>query len=113
MVRRVHDCQNRQSVVEGRWGREGCCTGAVQHQGLVDGAESVNFVIGTLEAGLQLTFDGFEIFDMTGGSFEEGDFASLLVRGREGLFETRVPFPELIASALLGLDALLANGFAA
>jgi hypothetical protein len=45
--------------------------------------------------------------------FEEGDFASLLVRGGEGLFETRVPFPELITSALLGLDAVLANGFAA
>jgi hypothetical protein len=55
----------------------------------------------------------FEILDVTGGSFEEGDFASLLVRGGEGLFEARVPFPELIASTLLGLDALLANSFAA
>jgi hypothetical protein len=88
-------------------------------------------MVSTLEAGLQLTFDGFEILDVTSGltiddqyiefmtrkskrtSFEEGDFASLLVRGGEGLFEARVPFPELIASALLGLDALLANGFAA
>jgi len=55
------------SVVEGRWGREGCCTSAVQHQGLVDGAESVDFVVSTFEAGLQLTFDGFEIFDVTSG----------------------------------------------
>ena len=44
VVRRVDDCQNGQSVVEGRWGREGGCTCVVQYQGLVDGAESVDFV---------------------------------------------------------------------
>jgi len=40
----------------------------------------------------------------------EGDIANL---GKKGLLEARVPFPELIASALLGLDGLLSNGFAA
>ena len=58
---------NADDEIEGRWEHEGGCTCAVQHQGLVDGAESVDFVNGTLEAGLQLTFDGFEIFDVTGG----------------------------------------------
>jgi hypothetical protein len=105
--------RTRQSVVEGCWGCEGCCTSAVQHEGLVDGAESVNFMIGALETGLQLAFDGFEVLDVAGGSFKEGDFAGLLVRWGEGLLKARVPFPELVASALLGLDALLTNSLAA
>ena len=57
----------RQSVVEGCRRGEGCCTSAVEHEGLVDGAESVNFVISTLETGLQLAFDSFEVLDVTGG----------------------------------------------
>lgn len=105
--------RTRQSVVEGCWGCEGCCTSAVQHEGLVDGAESVNFMIGALETGLQLAFDGFEVLDVAGSSFKEGDFAGLLVRWGKRLFEARVPFPELIAPVLLGLNALLANSFAA
>jgi hypothetical protein len=93
--------RTRQSVVEGCWGCERCCTSAVQHESLVDGAETVNFVISALETGLQLAFDGFEVLDVAGGSFKERDFAGLLVRWGEGLLEARVPFPELIASALL------------
>jgi hypothetical protein len=105
--------RTRQSVVEGCWGCEGCCTSAVQHEGLVDGAESVNFMIGALETGLQLAFDGFKVLDVAGSSFKEGDFAGLLVRWGKGLFEARVPFPELIAPALLGLNALLPNSLSA
>jgi len=59
--------RTRQSVVEGCWGCEGCCTSAVQHESLVDGAESVNFMIGALETGLQLAFDSFEVLDVAGG----------------------------------------------
>jgi hypothetical protein len=44
---------------------------------------------------------------------KDGYFACLLVRGREGFLEASVTFPELVASSLLGLDALLANSFAA
>ena len=46
-------------------------------------------------------------------SIENRDFACLLVRGREGFLETGIPFPEFVASSLLGLDALLAYCFAA
>jgi len=112
VVRRVHDCM-RQSVVERRRGREGSCTSTVQHQRLVDGAESVNFMISTLESDLQLILDSLEIFDVAGCAVKERDFASLLIRRWEGFLEAGIPFPELVASALLGLDALLANSFAA
>ena len=42
-------------------------TSAVEHEGLVDGAESVSFVISTLETGLQLAFNSFEVLDVAGG----------------------------------------------
>jgi hypothetical protein len=112
MVRRVHDCR-AQSVVEGRWRGEGSCTSTVQHQGLVDGAEAVDFVVSTFQADLQLVLDSLEILDVACGSIKQGDFASLLVRSWEGFLKTGIPFPELVASALLGLDALLANSFTA
>ena len=44
---------------------------------------------------------------------KDGYFACLLVRRREGFLEASVPFPKFVASSLLGLDALLANSFAA
>ena len=124
------ECQVRHSVGERRRG-EGCCTSTVEHESLVDVAEPVNFVIGTLKSDLQLFFDGLEVLDMADGcsqkheykeliielefitAIKDGDFACLLVGGREGFLEASVTFPELVASSLLGLDALLANSFAA
>jgi hypothetical protein len=50
---------------------------------------------------------------VSGGSFQERHFASLHVRRWEDILEAGVSIPELVATALLGLDALLANGFAA
>jgi len=54
-----------------------------------------------------------EIIKQKRTAIEEGDFAGLLVRRREGFLEAGIPFPELVASSLLGLDALLADCFAA
>ena len=122
-------CQ-RHSVGERRGG-ECCCTSTVQHEGLVDVAEPVNFMIGTLKSDFQLLLDSLEVFDMADGcrrknqyknsslvikrlaAVKDGYFACLLVRRREGFLEASVPFPEFVASSLLGLDALLANSFAA
>jgi len=119
----------RHSVGERRGG-EGCCTSTVQHEGLVDVAEPVYFMIGTLKSDFQLFLDGLEVLDMADGCMQkdeykekreqrihtavkDGNFACLLVGGREGFLETGIPFPELVASSLLGLDALLADCFAA
>jgi len=45
---------NADDEIEGRWGHEGGCTCAVQHQGLVDSAESVDLTSGkTSPADLQ------------------------------------------------------------
>lgn len=46
-------------------------------------------------------------------SIKEINFASLLVRSREGFLETCITFPELVTSSLFWLDTLLANGFTA
>ena len=129
------ECQSGHSVGERRRS-EGGCTSTVQHQSLVDVTEPVNFMIGALESHLQLFLDGLEVLDVANSwrreedqyneliiecvvwgkkptSIENRDFACLLVRGREGFLETGIPFPEFVASSLLGLDALLADSFAA
>jgi len=53
------------AIIHGGREREGRDT--KRPGGLVDGAESVDFMVSTLEAGLRLTFDGFEILDVTSG----------------------------------------------
>jgi hypothetical protein len=70
-------------------------------------------MIGTLESDLQLILDSLEVLDVARRSVKKRDLAGLLVRRWEGFLEAGIPFPELVASALLRLDALLANSFAA
>jgi len=61
------------SVGERRRG-EGSCTSTVQHEGLVDVAEPVYFVIGTLKSDLQLFLDGLEVLDMADGCVQKDEY---------------------------------------
>lgn len=47
-----------------RWG--GWERAPVEHEGLVDVAQAVNFVLGTLETDLQLVLDGVQVSDVAG-----------------------------------------------
>ena len=49
--------RGRQSVSERRGRREVRCAGTVEHQGLIDVAKSVDFMIGTLKSCFQLIFN--------------------------------------------------------
>jgi len=84
-----------------------------EHQGLVDIAKSVNLGLGRFESHLQLLFDGLKIPQMASGPIEQGHFAGLLVRRGKGILEACIAIPKFVASSLLRLDALLANGLAA
>ena len=44
--------RGRQSISKRRGRREVRCTGTVEHQGLIDVAKSMDFMIGTLKSGL-------------------------------------------------------------
>jgi len=54
----------RRSVGEG--GRAVRCTSTVQHEGLVDTSESVNFMVGSLETDFELVLDSLEVLDVAG-----------------------------------------------
>ena len=58
-------CQRH--LVGERRGGEGCCTSTVQHESLVNVAEPVNFMIGTLKSDFQLLLDSLEVLDMADG----------------------------------------------
>lgn len=107
-----HDCSGTQSerCRRGTGDSVSCCA---EHQSLVHVAETVNLGLGSLEPHLELILDGLEIAEVAGGSVEQRHLAGLLVRRREGLLKACVTVPELVASPLLGLDALLADGLAA
>jgi len=87
-------------------------TGSVEHESLVDVAEALNFSLCHPELGLKLFPDGVEVAKVACRTVEQRDFAGLLVRRRKGLLEACVTVSELIATTLLGLDALLADSLA-
>jgi hypothetical protein len=87
--------------------------GSAKHQSLVNGAESLNFVLGLLEPRLKLLGGHLEILDVGGSAVEEGNLAWLLVGDGECVLETTVTVTKLITTPLLRLDALTTNGLTA
>ena len=70
------ECQVGHSVGERRGGK-GCCTSTVQHKSLVDVAEPVNFMIGTLKSDLELFLDSLEVLDMADGCWQKDEYKEM------------------------------------
>jgi hypothetical protein len=87
--------------------------GCVEHEGLVDVAEAMNFRLGCLQPVLELLTDGVEVTKVACGAIEQRNLARLLVGRGEGLLETCITVSKLVTSSLLRLDALFADGLAA
>lgn len=106
--------------------------GGAEHQGLVDGAQSLHFGFGCLQSGLELLGGHLKILDVSGGckgllsdkkvraderlvltTIKQGNFARLLVGHGESILEPAVAIPQLISPPLFRLDALATNGLAA
>jgi len=83
--------------------------GGAKHQCLVDGAKSLNLVLGLLEPRLKLLGGHLEVLDVGGGAVEKRNLARLLVGDREGILESAVAITKFIATPLLRLDALAAD----
>jgi hypothetical protein len=88
-------------------------TSCAQHESLVDAAKPVDFRFSRLQPDLELLLDSFKVTNVTDSSIEQGDLTRLLVGGRKGVLEARVPFAKLITSPLFGFDALFPNSLSA
>lgn len=69
------ECQVGHSVGERRGGK-GCCTSTVQHKSLVDVAEPVNFMIGTLKFDLELFLNSL-VLDMADGCWQKDEYKEM------------------------------------
>ena len=76
-------------------------------------AKSLNLVFSLLEPRLELLCGHLEVLDMSSCAVEEGNLARLLVGDREGILEPAVAIAKLVATSLLGLDALTTDRLAA
>lgn len=84
-----------------------------EHEGLVENTHTPQLGLEFLDAAGEVGRLVVEIGDADGGTLEDGGLGGLLVRGRQGGAEAVVALAELVAAALLGLDALAADVLAA
>jgi hypothetical protein len=76
-------------------------------------AKAGSLVLSLLEPRLELLLSHLQVLDVSGGTVQQRNLAGLLVRDGKSILEATVAVPELIASPLLGLDALAADFLAA
>ena len=84
-----------------------------EHEGLVENTHTPQLGLEFVDAAGEVGRLVVEVGDADGGTLEDGGLGGLLVRGGQGGAETVVALAELVAAALLGLDALAADVLAA
>jgi len=84
-----------------------------EHESLVENTNTPQLSLEFLDAAREVGRLVVEVGDADGGALEDGGLGRLLVRGGQGSAEAVVALTELIAAALLGLDALTADVLAA
>ena len=80
-----------------------------EHQGVIEGMEPLSLHLSLVEPRLELPLCHLEVLDVCRRAVQKRNFARLLVRHGKDVLQTAVAIPELIAAALLRLDALAAD----
>lgn len=99
------------SILGSGSGRTVFCS--TEHEGLVENTNTPQLGLEFIDAGGEVSRLVVKVGDTDGGTLEDGGLGGLLVGGREGGTEAVVPLAELVAAALLRLDALAADVLAA
>jgi len=78
---------------------------------LVKSPESLNFHLSLGETSLHVLVRFLEVHDVVSSSFQEGNFAALLVGDGQDIFQPSISVAKFISAALFRLDALPSSSF--